>query len=114
MSGCLGWVAVVWYLAFRNSKYEMAVGYGVGAVTPPYAARMILGPGSEYEMTEPLGWHYVRPIDIPTMSLMVTGIPWQLSAPKSEKKLGPLTQEQRNVILMFFRKHYIGGDRELP
>lgn len=36
-------------------------------------AKVFLGPGSEYEMTEPQGWHYVRPLGAPSDSLMVIG-----------------------------------------
>lgn len=90
-----------------EGSYELAVGYGAGEKEPPVAARMILGPGSEYEMTDPNGWHFVRPIEKPTMSLMVAGRPWDRSSPKSDKPLKSLPLERQQEIFQFFRKHYL-------
>ena len=98
-----------WPSAMRvlEGSYELAVGYGAGEKEPPVAARMILGPGSEYEMTDPNGWHFVRPIEKPTMSLMVAGRPWDRSSPKSDKPLKSLPLERQQEIFQFFRKHYL-------
>lgn len=89
-----------------SGDYEMAIGYGAGEVSPPVAAKIILGAGSEYEMTDLNGWHYVRPLNVPTMSLIVTGKPWDRSAPKSDKALIPLLDGKREEILQFFRSVY--------
>ena len=94
-----------------DGNYEMAVGYGVGEKEPPIAARIIMGAGSEYEMTDPNGWHYVRPIDTPTISLMIAGKPWNRPSPKSEKALNPLAEKQKEEILKFFRDQYSGKSR---
>jgi hypothetical protein len=97
-----------WPSAMRvlDGAYEMAIGYGAGETEPPIAARIILPAGSEYEMTDPNGWHYVRPIDSPTMSLMIAGKPWDRPSPKSGKVLNPLNEKQKEVILKFFRECY--------
>jgi hypothetical protein len=87
----------------------MAIGYGAGEKEPPIAARILLRAGSEYEMTDPNGWHYVRPLDRPTMSLMIAGKPWDRPSPKSGKVLNPLAEKQKEEILMFFREYY--GDK---
>ena len=102
-----------WPSAMRvlDGKYEMAVGYGTGEKEPPIAARIIMGAGSEYEMTDSDGWHYVRPIGNPTMSLMIAGKPWDHPSPKSDKVLNPLGEEQKEEILKFFREHYSGNNR---
>jgi hypothetical protein len=86
--------------------YEMGVGYGTSAEDPQEAATVILAAGSSYEMVEPNGWHYVRPLRVPSLSLMVTGPPWAnrhpgLKSPQG-KQLQPLSEEaKRNLLGMF-------------
>ncbi len=64
-----------------SGSYDMGIAYGhpdpfsPGAV-PPEAARMYLSPGSRYEMLNPWGWHWVKPLRRPVLSVMVTGTPW--------------------------------------
>ncbi len=87
-------------------NYEMGIGYGLGLQAPPIAARLILGAGSEYEMTDPDSWHYVRPLEEPTLSLMVAGQPWNRESPKSEKPLGPLFPRKVDELFEFFRSVY--------
>jgi hypothetical protein len=89
-----------------DGNYEMGVGYGNGENKPPVAAKIIMGVGSEYEMSDPDGWHYVRPIGGPSISLMITGLPWGRPSPKSEKQLNPLHEVQKKELLNFFRKKY--------
>lgn len=97
-----------WPSAMRilEGEYEMAVGYGKGDITPPIAARMIVRGDFRYEMTDPDAWHYVRPINGPSWSVMVTGKPWSRSAPRPEKPLVELGREQRQALLAFFRSRY--------
>jgi hypothetical protein len=97
-----------WPSAMRilEGRYEMAVGYGPGLKPPPFAARLIAGGDFVYEMTHPDAWHYVRPLDAPTYSLMVTGPPWDRPAPRSDQPLRPLTAEQAAGLFAFFRKRY--------
>jgi hypothetical protein len=89
-------------------EYEMAVGYGRGDRTPPVAALLIAAGDFRYEMTQPDAWHYVRPIGGPTLSVMVTGKPWERWSPRSEKPLEPLSAEQREQLLRLFRERYPG------
>jgi hypothetical protein len=95
-----------WPSAMRvlSGRYEMGVGYGRGDATPPVAARLIAGPGLEYEMTDPDAWHYVRPLDGVALSLMVTGPPWDRTAPRSEHPLHPLDDERIRQLLAQFRE----------
>ncbi len=97
-----------WPSAMRvlAGEYEMAVGYGPGDAPPPVAVLMIASAGFCYEMTVPDAWHYVRPIGEVTMSLMVTGKPWERWSPRSEKPLQPLSTAQREAIFRFFRERY--------
>ncbi len=87
-------------------EYEMAIGYGAGEQPPPIAALMIARGDFRYEMTDANAWHYVRPIDNPTMSLMVMGKPWHPSAPKSHPELRALTPAEKTVLFQFFRSRY--------
>jgi len=97
-----------WPSAMRvlSGEYEMAVGYGKGETAPSIAALMIASGDFRYEMTDPDAWHYVRPLREPTMSLMVTGKPWDRPSPKSGKPLQQLSVEQRSAMFQFFREQY--------
>ena len=97
-----------WPSAMRivSGKYEMGVGYGKGREIPPLAAVVVLPAGAEYEMSDPDGWHYVRPIGGPSMSLMVTGEKWDRSAPKNSQALKELSSERKGEILEAFMAAY--------
>jgi hypothetical protein len=97
-----------WPSAMRilAGEYEMAVGYGKGEALPPIAGLMIAKGDFRYEMTDPDAWHYVRPLGRPTLSVMVTGKPWDRPAPRSSKPLVPLTDSQRAELFALFREHY--------
>ncbi len=97
-----------WPSAMRvlEGSYEMTLGSGSGSEPPPVAARLILPARSEYEMADIDGWHAVRPIHAATMSLMVTGEPWERWSPRSDKPLSPLSEAARTRILQFFQDHY--------
>lgn len=90
-----------------EGSYEMGVGYGKGQEVPPVAARMRLAPGSEYEMIEPDGWHYVRPIVTTSLSIMVTGEPWDRPFDVQPKRpLRELAHSEVGRILDEFRRIY--------
>lgn len=90
-----------------SGRYEMGIGYGVGRADPPAAATVVLTAGSEYEMVDPNGWHYVRPLGPePSLSLMVSGAPWDLrhlGQKKPEAKLRTLGDENVETMLDDFR-----------
>jgi hypothetical protein len=73
---------------------------------PPVAALMASRGDFRYEMTHPDSWHYVRPLDAPTLSVMVTGQPWDRESHKSGKPLRPLHAEQAAELLRLFRARY--------
>jgi len=92
-----------------SGLYEMGIGYGVGKEDPPEVATVVLAAGSYYEMVEPNGWHYVRPLAEPSLSVMVTGLPWDLRHPGEKNpdgKLGPLNDKDSDKLLDEFRKRY--------
>lgn len=97
------WPSAIYML---EGSYEMGIGYGAGDTPPPEAAKLILKKGSRYEMLDPDGWHYVRPLDEPSLSLMVTGKPWDRKAPGSDKPLPMLSVEQRQKLFKDFEFYY--------
>ena len=89
-----------------DGDYEMGVGYGPGETLVKEVCKLNLTGGSYYEMMDPDGWHYVRPVSELCKSIMITGKPWERWSPKSEEKLGPLTEEMKLEILAYFRQVY--------
>ncbi|MBY0359162.1 MAG: hypothetical protein K2W82_14260 [Candidatus Obscuribacterales bacterium] len=88
-----------------NGGYEMGMAYGKGLVVPPCPGKLILGAGSRYEMTDPDGWHYVRPLAEPSYSVMISGKPWDREMPASpEHPLKPLSDERIAELLAQFKK----------
>ena len=90
------WPSAVWIV---SGEYEMAVGYGKGDVEPPEAARCVLAAGSRYEMIHEDGWHSVRPIHAPSLSVMVTGQPWTRSSPGKDHDHAPLAPAAKRALL---------------
>ena len=97
-----------WPSAMRilSGRYEMGIAYGQGNEMPPLAATTILASGSEYEMVDPNAWHYVRPLEGPALSIMVTGAKWDRSAPKNLEPLAELSTHRRDEMLETFRQFY--------
>ena len=84
--------------------YQMAVGYGSGTTPPPVMATMLLRAGSCYAMTDPDAWHAVRPLGGPSLSVMLTGAPWQRAAPVvPSRPLRPLSEADVAGLLAEFR-----------
>ena len=86
--------------------YEMGVGYSQTNEKPVIASTLILPVNSYYEMADINSWHYVRPLDKPSFSLMVTGKPWKREVPKSDYKMRELNAEEKRVIFDEFRNLY--------
>lgn len=79
-------------IALLAGRYELGVGYGPSPQPPSLAARVLASAPTRYEMLEPDAWHYVRPLEAPVLSVMLSGPPWSRSAssPRPARKLGPL------------------------
>lgn len=89
-----------------SGTYQMGVGR-LGQNASAEVATILLTAGSSYEMIHPHGWHYVRPIGEPSMSVMLTGKPFPKEAGIQHPGKGqnkPLTAVQKNEILAFFKK----------
>jgi hypothetical protein len=98
------WPSIVKVLAGR---YEMGVGHGPGVVSPPIAMTMIAGAGTTYAMTDRDSWHYVRPLDEPSFSVMVIGKPWQREMPRSDHPTQPaLASERVDELLRDFAARF--------
>lgn len=98
-----------WPSAMRlvRGRYRMWIGYGAGLQTPPLAGQVELAAGSTYAMTGEDQWHSVVPLGAPTLSVMVTGAPWDRPAPVSPaRRLDPLTPEVVQELLMLFGAEY--------
>lgn len=86
--------------------YEMGVGYSDTNKEPIIASTLILPKNSYYEMVDVNSWHYVRPLDKPSFSLMITGTPWKRESPKSPYPLRELYEDEKLIIFQEFEKHY--------
>jgi hypothetical protein len=98
-----------------SGVYEMGIGYGVGKKGPPEAATVLLTAGSSYEMIEPDGWHYVRPIGKPSLSLMVTAQPYDihhLGEKKPTEKLHALSDDAMESLINAFRLLHLERSRK--
>lgn len=56
-----------------HGSYEMGIGHSSTNEKPPVDCKLILTPGSMYEMMEKDAWHYVKPLSYQVITLMVTG-----------------------------------------
>ena len=104
-----------WPSAVRiiTGRYEMGV--GTRSVNqhynPPEICRMVLGPGDQYEMVDPAGWHYVKPLDEPSLSVMITARPFteQIFDHRQfgkREKLGELGLGVKTSLLAEFTSEY--------
>ena len=90
-----------------SGRYHMRVGYGSGTDTPPIVAELTMNPGTCYAMVHPDVWHDVRPLGGPSLSVMLTGRPWNRAAPVSPKReLSALSPARQRELLDAFRAHY--------
>lgn len=97
-------------VAATSSRYSL-----VGGKYVPEAGsaltQMILTVGSEYEMVNPSGWHSVRPLEDPSLSVMLVGRPYDVAwptsnFPKPEEAQGPLSPELQAALLRDFKEHF--------
>lgn len=71
--------------------YRMAIGYKTNKEDPKIDDVVTLYPGEVYYMDDPNQFHSVFPTTKKTLTMMVTGKPWELPfKPTATKVLGPL------------------------
>lgn len=93
-----------------DGRYEMALGYGAGIVTPPVAAQLVMTAGASYAMTDRDAWHDVRPIAGPAITVMLSGVPWNREMPaEPEVTQRPLAPEVLAALLATARSLLAGG-----
>lgn len=98
-----------WPSAMRlvRGRYRMWIGHGAGLATPPLAGLVELAAGSTYAMVDKDQWHSVVPLGAPTLSVMVTGAPWDRPAPVSPSRpLDPLAPAVVADLLRQFARAY--------
>lgn len=106
------WPSAVRVLGVPGSTYEMAVGFGPNDRhdPPPHAAVIrVAGASFEYTMEHPDAWHYVRTSGEPSVSVMVSGPPWERpgGAPRTAtRNFRVLTTREQGVIFSTVAQHY--------
>lgn len=98
-----------------EGSYEMGLSYSEKAmpllatkIESPIISTLILSEHSGYEMLEPHGIHYVKPITKDSLSIMLSGEVFKDVYTKESvnKVLKPLTDLQKNNILKRFKTVY--------
>lgn len=95
-----------------NGVYEMGIGYSdidlsdsdIDNHKNNLPCKVEFHGEAYYEMTNPNGWHYVRPITT-CMSIMITGEKWDgsVSSNKLDHKLSELSEDRKiNIINSFY------------
>jgi hypothetical protein len=109
-------------VAVVSGRYEMGLAatspsrYSIesGVYVPergPELATTILTAGSQYEMLTPQAWHSVRPLEAPSLSVMLVGEPWRdawptSNFPKPSEPQGPLPDDLRAALLADFQQRF--------
>lgn len=96
-------------IAVLAGSYEMGVAYDESDMMVdkehklPLAAKIIMSPGSAYEMTERHGLHYVKPLTPMTFSMMVTSAKYDASIKedKGGKELSPLSEQEKDTLFFW-------------
>ncbi len=73
-----------------RGTYEMALGAGPAEAAPPRSAWLRAEAPFRYAMAHPDGWHAVRIVGAPALTVMVTGHPWDRRGPRPTTALAPL------------------------
>jgi hypothetical protein len=96
-----------------KGKYEMGVGHGnPDGEPPPIFGPLTVKEWDIYQMGDPNHWHYVKAIEGPSYSIMVTGEPFQRGRVVDRPKPRPLTDEEKQRIFDFFTPEIIEKAQE--
>lgn len=90
-----------------KGRYEMGIGAAPGVVAPPIAVTALLVAPTAYAMGHPDAWHYVRPLDEPVLTFMLTAAPWQREVNYTASKQPRLSPEDTESLLAAFRAIYL-------
>lgn len=90
-----------------TGKYEMGLGFGPGLVEPEKMCTILLeNGGAYYDMTHIDGWHYVRPVEGVSATVMLVGKPWGREQVESPEELKPMTEQRKLIMLEWFLNYY--------
>jgi hypothetical protein len=98
-----------------EGEYEMGIAYSekeidsTEAYQLPTISSFIMSAGSYYEMINTHTLHYVKPLDKPSISLMLTAPLYPESVFRKEvldKKLEPLSEERKMELLGYLSSKY--------
>ena len=91
-----------------SGDYEMGVGHAQpGETSPTEIAKVIFRRGSSYEMIDPRGWHYVKPLQWQSYSVMVMGPLYPSDGtvhPKPTTRQRPLSEGVKAELLADFHE----------
>lgn len=114
-----------WPSAIRiiTGQYEMGVGTAYGGKSyHKEFVKTILSAGSAYEIVDPHIFHYVKPLQAPSLSLMITGKPYEKQIFNHDKfgksaNLAPLKDKEKQALYNYFKfcyNEYISSIYEQP
>lgn len=92
--------------------YEHGIGYRTEVSPDVYedviVCKQIVSGSMTYEMLEPSGIHYVRPLLQPSFSIMLSGpVEWEENKWKEQLELQPLSDERKEEILLTFKSYFL-------
>lgn len=92
-----------------KGSYEMGVGVGPadGMVPPPIFGPMILRQWDCYQMSRPHDWHYIKTLEAPSFSIMVTGEPYEKNRKIARPRPRPLSPDEHDRIRNFFDENML-------
>lgn len=104
-----------WPAAFKmiEGQYEMGISYSESEISSdeayelPIISKFIMSKGSYYEMTNTNTLHYVKPLDKPSISIMLTGDLYPESVFRKEKLdrvLSELSYDRKIEIIEIAKK----------
>lgn len=104
------WPSAIYLL---EGRYEMGISYNKEPIPPlstklesPTITTLVLSPGSGYEMLDPHGIHYVKPITSESLSVMISGPVFKdvYTKESKHKALHTLTEDQTIELLRDFKR----------
>lgn len=103
--------------AIVRGSYRMGVGFSADRLSKPAAVmRTVMGPGSRYEIVNPLTWHSVVPQE-ECHTVMVNGPAWPADVAHAEvrttqgKGLAPMSPAELSAMFAVFREVLVNRRR---
>lgn len=101
-----GWESAMYVLPI-GGLYEQGIGFDVPNYGQAMVCKQIVKGDMYYEMLDPDGIHYVKPLLQPVFTVMLNGpVIWEENVLKADKKLVPLSDERKKEILLTFKNYF--------